>query len=418
MPRLPLLLLLLALLVSPRAGAAEPGSELRISLLTMGPGEHPFTKFGHSALWVHDTAAQRDEVFNYGTFAFDSRTLLIDSVEGKLPYWLSVQSMSSTLRVYSGQGRSLLASELELTPAERAHLHAALRENARPEHRYYRYDYYRDNCSTRIRDIVDLVLGGRMRQAPAEPASMSYRAHTQRLVADDPLLYVALDLAIGRKTDAPVTFFEEGWLPERLHAQFARATVSHEGDVLPLIRSERNLLSSRLAAPRSAPPKWASYYAASGLALGLALAAIGFFARSDRRALRVVLGLSYLTLGTSLGLLGAALCYLTFFSAHSAAASNYNVLLLPPWLLALSVAGVDVLRNRPRAFRVARFTAWTALATSAIALIVYALTSNPQANWQELAFALPLWLGVAVSAQPSTARAEAVSRARAGTRSR
>jgi len=204
-----LLLVLLALLASPALHAAEPGVELSISLLTMGPGKHPFTKFGHSALWVHDAATQRDEVYNYGTFAFDSRTALLDSVQGKLPYWLSVQSWRGTLRLYGQQGRSLLASELELTPAERVRLQAALRENARPEHRYYRYDYYRDNCSTRARDIVDQVLGGRMQQwAAGQPASMSYRAHTQRLVADDRLLYAGLDLAVGRQTDTPVTFWQ------------------------------------------------------------------------------------------------------------------------------------------------------------------------------------------------------------------
>src|SRR4051812_48203968 len=77
------LLVLLALLVASPLTASQSGEELTISLLTMGPGEHPFTKFGHSALWVHDAAKQRDEVYNYGTFAFDSPTLVLDSVAGK-----------------------------------------------------------------------------------------------------------------------------------------------------------------------------------------------------------------------------------------------------------------------------------------------------------------------------------------------
>jgi hypothetical protein len=404
-----LLLVLLALLASPRARAGEPGSELRISLLTMGPGAHPFTKFGHSAIWVHDAALLRDEVYNYGTFAFDSRTALLDSVEGKLPYWLSVQTMSSTLRTYRTQGRSLLASELELTPAERVRLHAALRDNARPEHRYYRYDYYRDNCSTRVRDIVDSAIGGRMRQASAEPASMSYRAHTQRLVADDLLLYAGLDLAVGRKTDTLVTFWDEGWLPERLHALFARTTVAHDGQTLPLIRSEQTLLTSSFPTPRTTPPARVGGYAALGLALGCSFAVLGVLASSGRRALRVALGTLYVALGTTLGLLGCALCYLTFFSAHSAAASNYNVLLLPPWLLALSAAGVGLMRGKVRAFRSARWAALGALLSSAFALAVHALTQNPQANLQELAVALPLWLGVALStrqARAGEARAE------------
>jgi hypothetical protein len=397
----PLLLVLLGLFASPALRAAEPGAELSISLLTMGPGEHPFTKFGHSAIWVHDAFTQRDEVYNYGTFAFDSPTLVLDSVAGKLPYWLSVQSMASTLRTYSGQGRSLLASELELTPAERVRLHAALRENARAEHRYYRYDYYRDNCATRVRDIVDQVLGRAIWHGIAEPASMSYRAHTERLVADDHTLYAALDLAVGRETDGRVSFWDEAWLPERLHALFARATVNHEGQQLPLIRSERTLLGSRFPAPRSAPPSWGGYYALLGLAVGSAFAVLGWFARSGQRAFRIALGALYFAFGTALGLLGCALCYLTFFSAHSAAASNYNVLLVPPWLLALSVAGVGVMRGKARAFRVARGAALSALCSSALALAIHALSHFPQANLQELAIALPLWLGVTLSARQS-----------------
>ncbi|HKO51601.1 MAG TPA: DUF4105 domain-containing protein [Polyangiaceae bacterium] len=391
------LLVLLALLATPPLAASEPGQELSISLLTMGPGKHPFTKFGHSAIWVHDALTQRDEVYNYGTFAFDSPTLVLDSVEGKLPYWLSVQSMSSTLRMYRAQGRSLLASELELTPAELVQLHAALRENARPEQRYYRYDYYRDNCSTRVRDIVDRVIGGRMRGMPSEPASLSYRAHTQRLVADDRLLYAGLDLAVGRETDAPVTTWDEAWLPDRLHALFARATVTRAGQTLPLIRSERFLLTSRFPAPLVTPPTWAGYYAALGLALGVSFSVLGFFASSGRRVLRMVLGASYIALGSTLGLLGCALCYLTFCSAHSAAASNYNVLLLPPWLLLLSPAGVGVLRGKPWALPLARWAALGASMTSALALAIHALSENPQANLQEIAVALPLWLGVALS---------------------
>src|SRR4051794_29813321 len=106
-------LLLFAVLTS-SAARAEPGDELTISLLTMGPGEHPFTKFGHTALWVHDAQRERDEIYNYGTFSFDSPTALLDSIAGKLPYWLSAQSLKGTLLTSREQGRSLVASELEL----------------------------------------------------------------------------------------------------------------------------------------------------------------------------------------------------------------------------------------------------------------------------------------------------------------
>jgi len=400
-----LLLVWAGLLGCPVARAVEPGTELSVSLLTMGPGEHPFTKFGHSAIWVHNTLTLRDEIYNYGTFAFDSPTLVLDSVAGKLPYWLSVQSLGGTLSVYSSQGRSLVASELELTPSERVRLQAALRENARPEHRYYHYDYYRDNCATRVRDIFDRVLGRQIWHGISEPASMSYRAHTRRLVADAPMLYAALDVAVGRGTDVPVTFWDEAWLPERLHELFARATVTHDGRTLPLIRGERTLLTSHFPTPRATPPLWFGYYGAIGVSFGGLIFALGYcFAASGRRAFRVVLGALYFSLGTTLGLLGCALGYLTFFSSHSAAASNYNVLLVPPWLLALSVAGVGVMRGKARAFRMAHWAAWAALCSSAVACLCHLLQSNPQANLPELAVALPVWLGVMVSSRATSAR--------------
>ena len=398
-----LLLVLVAMLASSTLRAAEPSPELSISLLTMGPGAHPFTKFGHSAIWVHDPLAHIDEVYNYGTFAFDSPTLVVDSVAGKLPYWLSVQSMRGTLRTYRTQGRSLVASELELTPAEGARLYAALQENARPENAYYRYDYYRDNCATRVRDIFDRVLGRQIWHGIAEPASMSYRSHTQRLVADAKVLYALLDVAVGRETDSQVTFWDEAWLPERLHALFARATVARDGRTLPLIRSERTLLDSSFSEPRAKPPAWAGYYAAIGLGLGGSIAVLGSFAAAGRRALRIVLGGLYFVLGTSLGLLGSALCYLTFLSAHSAAASNYNVLLIPPWLLALAVAGIGVIRGKARAFRVAHWASLAAVCSSLVALSIHALSLQPQANLQELAAALPIWVGVLLSTRQARA---------------
>ena len=393
----------LALSYAGLARASEPGEWLTVSLLTMGPGEHPFTKFGHSALWVHDARTNHDEVYNFGTFAFDSPTLLLDSVQGKLPYWLSVQSMTGTRVSYREQRRSLLSSELELTPAERVALLEALEENALPAHRYYRYDYYRDNCATRVRDALDRVLGGRLHAQGAGPARMSYRDHTLRLVADDPLLYVGLDLAVGRQTDAEITFWDEGFLPERLHALIAATRVVRDGHELPLVRSERMLLPAELPEPRSTAPNWRARYWDVGMFLGAVLAWLGVQARS-KPAARRALGVASLVLGAPLGLLGCALTYLTFFSSHSAAAANYNVLLLPPWILLIALGSVAAWRGKSWGWRMTRWATLSSLVSTLIAIAVRALQSHAQVNNQELAVALPLWFGAAVAAHLARAR--------------
>ncbi|HEY1536221.1 MAG TPA: DUF4105 domain-containing protein [Polyangiaceae bacterium] len=392
-----LLLTLGALLLSQPARAAEPGDSLTISLLTMGAGEHPFTKFGHSALWVHDAATGHDEIYNYGTFAFDSPTLFFDSAQGKLPYWLSVQSLAGTLRSYGEAQRSLLASELELTPAQRDTLYAALRENERPENRYYRYDFYRDNCATRVRDAIDRVIGGQIHAQAHRPARMSFRAHTLRLVADDPVLYSALDLAIGRGTDMPITFWDEGFLPSRLHDLLLNTSIVRDGQTLPLVRSERLLLPSSFPEPRAAAPDWIGRYFRVGVALAALFAMLGLGAHSGGR-LRGALAAAFMALALPLGLVGSALCYLTFISWHFAAANNCNVLLVPPWLLLLVAAGPSMARGKAWAWGLARWLLSGTLLCCVAAVALHVAQRNPQQNWPELAFALPLWLGAAAAA--------------------
>jgi hypothetical protein len=99
----------------------------------------------------------------------------------------------------------LTAQLLALTPEERATLFERLSANAEPDQRYYDYDYYRDNCSTRVRDAVDQVLGGELRRLVSGAGRLTFRQHTLRLVGDTPWLYFGLDVALGAPTDRPTT---------------------------------------------------------------------------------------------------------------------------------------------------------------------------------------------------------------------
>src|SRR5581483_8894164 len=119
-----------------------------------------FTKFGHDALLVENTATGETRVYNYGTFIFDSPWLAVAFLRGSLRYWLSVSSLPSVLRHYSAENRSIVAQELHVPPAERERLARFLQSTERSDARYYKYDYYRDNCATRVRDVLDRVTSG------------------------------------------------------------------------------------------------------------------------------------------------------------------------------------------------------------------------------------------------------------------
>lgn len=407
--RLGALFMMLAFaLVLPRAArAAEPPA--RVSVLTMGPGEHPFTRFGHNALLLEwESAARPSLVYNFGTFQFEGLRGVQDFMAGRFRYWLSVSTLEATLRAYGAAQRSLTAQQLELTASERAELADSLAQNARPEHRYYDYDYYRDNCSTRVRDAIDRLLGGALRRQVTGPGRQSFRQHTLRLTATSLPLYVGLDLALGRPTDAPTTRWEELFLPQELHDELAHAERELHGTSVPLVRHERLLLRSTREPLPAEPPERSGAFAVIGLALGLLLAALGEGAARQAKW-RAVLGLVTATGGAALGLLGVALL-LFATSEHWAAHQNGSLLACPPWSLALLVLGVWLARGRFR-------TGWPLLAVlgasllTSSALLLFGLTESGRESVRGAALFAPLWAGWLYGAWRATAPIAASPRA-------
>ena len=191
-----------------RASAASPGDELEIALLTFGPGDHPFSKFGHTALLIDDHRAGTKLVYNYGTFAFDSVWLIPKFLMGKYRYWLSVQPLNQTLATYAAENRSVIATPLRLSALQKSDAQAFLQWNARDENKYYVFDYYRDNCATRIRDLLDRATGALHESAEAS-AAMTWRQHTMRLTAGRRWVYAGLYITMGPFVDRPITRWDE-----------------------------------------------------------------------------------------------------------------------------------------------------------------------------------------------------------------
>ncbi|MGA2447258.1 MAG: DUF4105 domain-containing protein [Polyangiaceae bacterium] len=395
--------LTLATLLWPHtASAATPGDEFTVWVLTMGPGDHPFFKFGHNALLIEDRLRRRQLVYNFGTFDFQSPTLLRDFMKGRLEYWLSVGSLDTTLDSYRRQRRSVDGQELDLTPAERRALVNALEVNALPEHRAYRYDYYRDNCSTRVRDAIDRIVGGRLRDSASGPARMTWRAHTLRLTADRLFLSMGLDLVMGDVIDRPITEWDEMFLPSRLQEGLREVTRETPDGPVPLVAREASFLRADRPALRSTPPNRTAPMLAVGLALGCGLTLLGRLG-SSHRAARVAFGLLVALMGVVLGLLGWV--FLTFWIAtdHVVAHHNENLLQCAPWALALVVAGPALAMNIGWGVRlVARLTAWTAV-VAALALIAKALPWFDQHNGEFIALLLPTWIGAALGSRALSA---------------
>lgn len=397
--------LVLAAVAAPSPAHAENGDDLIVYVLTFGPGDHPFFKFGHNAIWVRPPRGD-GIVYNFGTFAFDSPALIPKFLRGRLIYWLSTSDGADTLYSYQASNRTIEAQELDLTPAERWGLYQRLRDNARPDKREYLYDYFWDNCSTRVRDAVDGVLGGRIRAAAQAPASMSLRAHALRMVADLPWEYVTLYLGLGSTTDAPINRWQESFLPDEFRDLLRTVKVPRDGGERPLVKSERVLFAARRPPVLARPPRTTIYFLITGLLVGGALALLGRGAR-DRWPARVALGALVSLLGFVFGLIGLILVFLWVATNHKAAHANANIWLLAPFAIVLGGYGIAVARGRRRGTRRAFLVARAALVLAAVGVVAKVLPGTAQDNWPFILMLLPVWGGMVLALRDVARRVSA-----------
>jgi hypothetical protein len=266
--------------------------------------------------------------------------------------------------------------------------------NALPENRFYHYDYYRDNCSTRVRDALDRVLGGAIQAQSGGPASGTYRFHTLRLVAANRPLYLGLALVEGQPIDRPITQWDEMFLPLKLRDYVTQVMVTDSaGNRIPLVKQEETLYQSSAFPVPLTPPRWLLPLFALGTLLGGLFYWGGSRGRENpmARYLLSILG-GFWALLT--GMAGVIMAGLWAFTDHAVAARNENVLQCS--VAALVLAGVlpFALSDRPWALKASRVFAILVGVLSVLGVVLKVLPGFYQANWPVLAMFVPANLGL------------------------
>lgn len=355
------------------SAAIAMGETLEVSLLTMGWGEAIWERFGHNAIRVRDRRTGFDMSYNWGMFDFDQPNFLQRFLTGDTKYWMAGFPTVPLLEVYARQGRAVRAQRLALTAGERGALLAFLEWNALDANRYYRYDYYRDNCSTRARDAIDRVLGGALERALAPiPTTSTWRSSTERLTAHSPFAYVGISLALGRNADRPLTAWQEAFLPVRFARALDSLVIARAGAApTRLVDSTEQLVPAVRPPEPEQPPTWSMTKSALVAVVVLALCWIA----ARWRVAGVVLTTSWYLV---CGLLGTALLLAGTVTKHIPyMGSNASILLMHPGhlLLALLVP-LAVWRWRTRDDGLVRWARRLAIASAAVAIaspLVYTL---------------------------------------------
>ena len=351
-----------------QSGMAQPrnggvldtlSSTAEISLMTIKPGKAVYSVFGHSALRVHDPVQGIDRTYNYGTFDFSDSYFVPKFVYGRLDYFLSANPYTAALHHYRAEGRSVIEQRLNLTAKEKNAVFRFLQINALPQNRGYAYDFFFDNCSTRIRDVLEEVLGARLRFDSSAVPRRSFRQLIEPY--GSAWLTLGMNLLLGIPADHTATPRETMFLPDYLMQAFGAATVERSNGRQPLVTRT----DTTYRAPDSAAAPQEAGFATwpvllSWLLFGLVLAGTLWQVRRGSSGRRLPDAL----LLFAVGLAGLVIAFMTFFSQHAVTAYNMNVLWA--WPTHLIAAAVLLRGRRDRAL--GRYLMAAALA--ALALLV------------------------------------------------
>jgi opacity protein-like surface antigen len=385
-----LVLLLLATLAPAHASVANaPGTNLEVSLVTYGPGETYWERFGHDAIEVRDTVSGEAFNFNYGVFDFSEKNFFLNFARGHMRYLMDAAPSRLDESFYIESGRSVTRQQLALTAEQASALRDFLLWNLRPENAGYNYDYYADNCTTRVRDALDVALGGVLKtQSQARAGGMTYRQQTVRLMSAQPWLMLVMDLGLGPYADQPLDAWQESFLPEVLQAQLRGVSIDNgHGGREPLLQAEQLVSPNRLQAPPSTAPDLRLPLALAGLLLATLIALgrrwwpIGY----------AMLGMLYLL---AAGIVGLVLLALWTLTTHHSAWANANLLLFNPLAFLL----LPTLWRSRRGYAASRFIDGVIalqLLACVTAVSLHLLPGTVQQNQPWLLFALPCWLVLA-----------------------
>lgn len=314
--RLSAISLLLFTFLIPTYGQ-ELSEKSEISLLTCTPGEELYSLFGHSAIRVKDLENNIDLVFNYGTFDFNTPNFYVKFARGKLKYMLSIASFDRFKQEYIYEKRGITEQKLNLNAESKQRLFSALLTNYRPENRFYNYDFLFDNCSTRIRDIIQE--NGNVLFDSTTKSSYSFWNLLDRYMEKSKWIHLGIHLALGMPCDVEANPYQYMFLPENMMVAFENASIENNGNRIKLVHETNLILKEKTNFTTTIWYK-RPLFIFSILTLAVLCLSILYLRKKK----------TFIIFDTILfsitGLLGWLIIFLWFFTDHQATGPNLNIL--------------------------------------------------------------------------------------------
>ncbi len=311
---------------------AQLSSQAEISIITVGSGKNLNDTWGHCAIRVLDQENKIDQVYNYGMYDYKTPNFYIKFMRGQLPYDLANYPFHYFLEGYSQENRGVDEQILQLNQSQKQQYFDFLQNNAKPENKSYLYDFFFDNCATKLRDVNTEILGKTVNyNDEILQDDFTFRDLIYQKLDYHPWSKFGIDLALGSIIDKKATPKQYTFLPEYTSKSFQGAVLTYSEKKIPLVKQTRILYQQKEEKVKL------SYFTPMFLFSLLAILVIGITYNDYKKKKRTKI-VDFL-LFFSTGLTGILVLLLWFATDHKATVDNYNVF----WVVAPNVVVAFIL---------------------------------------------------------------------------
>jgi hypothetical protein len=235
--------LFLIALLFPKA-FSQTSNDTIAYLLTCGPGTETYSIYGHSAVRIVIPAGNFDAAYNWGLFDFSTKNFAWKFAKGRLDYMVGAERCDSFLKSYLEEERYVYSQRINLNPKEMRIFISLINENIKPENAKYRYDFFYDDCSTRIRDLFEKAVGENLKYPPEEPGkNPTFRDMVAKYQNPYPWYRFGVDLIMGSTSDKEANFRDRMFLPVDMMEELSKTRIRRDDKMIPLLQNPVTLVN-------------------------------------------------------------------------------------------------------------------------------------------------------------------------------
>jgi hypothetical protein len=335
-------------------------ADAEVYLLTCGPGMETYSVYGHSALRIVFPGQKRDLVYNWGVFDFSTRNFTWKFAKGRLEYMLGVYPYETFLKEYESEQRWVVSQKINLDDEEKSELFVLINENLKPENIKYRYDFFYDNCSTRIRDLLEKAAGKNLLY-PEEESRKSlptFRESAGEFQKSFRWLKFGIDLLLGSPSDKKATFRDRMFLPLYLRSGLSELQIRRSNKMIPLLRNPETILNFQQPAPKE--KLFVSPIFIFSLVLIACIILSGSIkGKSSNRIIDIIIYSVF-------SVLAIMMIFFNFFTDHAQLRWNFNIVWLNPFVI---VCLICLVANK-KCVKWFRITFWTSAIFLALMVVL------------------------------------------------